>query len=336
MVEPDDWFESEQPYATACAIELRRIRRRTAARPLLALGLAALVTAGITYRIATKAPTVEAQVVIAVSEEALADHRRSQLPAVDLRDYVSSVLLSDQRLLAIVDKYARGLRARLGDEFALSELRGQLEIEVWRNTFTYYDAYDQDARKSARIGITVADKDPDRASSLARAVADAVIAAHEEEHQIRTRALADRVGLMRAQTEAELEQLAGAVSRKDAAIRRAHDAQRPALAAALYLELTTLEHAQKVAHEQLSTIVQSREALAYEIARAGLDVSMRVVEERPPAHPERDPFELLIAIAVVGTCSLLGAALVVGAFDARIHEPEDLQRLGLPVLGHVP
>lgn len=336
MAQPDDWFESEQPYATACAIELRRIRRRTAARPLLVIALAALVTAAITYRVATKAPTVEAQVVIAVSEEALADHRRAQLPAVGLRDYVSSVLLSDRRLLAIVDKYSRGLRARLGDEFALTELREQLEIEVWRNTFTYYDAYSQDARKSARIGITVANSDPDRAASLARAVADAVIAGHDEEHRGRTRALADRVALMRTQTEAELEQLAGAVSRKDEAIRRAHDAQQPALAAALYLELTTLEHAQKVAREQLSTIVQSRDALAYEIARAGLDVSMRVVEERRPPRPEHEPFELLIVIAVVGTCSLLGAALVVGAFDARIHEPEDLQRLGLPVLGHVP
>ena len=33
---------------------------------------------------------------------------------------------------------------------------------------------------------------------------------------------------------------------------------------------------------------------------------------------------------------LLGASLVVGSFDTRIHDIEDVRRLGLPVLGHVP
>jgi hypothetical protein len=39
---------------------------------------------------------------------------------------------------------------------------------------------------------------------------------------------------------------------------------------------------------------------------------------------------------VVGTGSLLGSALLLGAFDSRVHDTDDVARLGLPVLGHIP
>ena len=49
------------------------------------------------------------------------------------------------------------------------------------------------------------------------------------------------------------------------------------------------------------------------------------------------PLFLIAMIAVVvGVGSLLGAALVLGAFDSRVHDTDDIARLGLPVLGHVP
>ncbi|HVK83156.1 MAG TPA: hypothetical protein VM513_03565 [Kofleriaceae bacterium] len=333
----DEWFESEQPYATACAIELRRIRRRTAARPLLVVVLATLVTTVITYRVATKTPILEAEVIVALSEEALATERPTSLAAVELREYVSSVLLADHRLLAIIDEWnLYPLRTRLGPEYAVSELREQMEIAVWRNTFAYYAEEDQHARKSARIGITVLDRDPEKAYGLARDLADAMIAAHDEEQREATRDLADQVAMMRTHMQAELDRLALEISMKQAALARAKQQQKHGLASALYVDLTALAQREKAAEEQLTAIVQSRDALAYDIADAGLDVSMHVVEERRPQRPERGGFALLVVIAVVGTCALLGASLVVGAFDPYVHDPEDIQRLGLPVLGHVP
>ncbi|MDX2092059.1 MAG: hypothetical protein SFX73_29615 [Kofleriaceae bacterium] len=333
----DEWFESEQPYATACAIELRRIRRRTAARPFLILFLAALVTTAITYRIATRTPVVEAEVIIALSEEALASERPNHLPAVELREYVTSVLMSDHRLLGIIEKWnLHPLRRRLGPEYALAELRAQMEVAVWRNTFAYYDLDDQHARKSARIGITVMDTDPDKAYAIAHELSAAVIAAHHDEQLVANTALASEVALMRERTGAELEQLTTEISFKQAALLRAQREGKHALASALLVDLTALSQREKLAEDQLTGIVQSRDAIALEIATAGLDVSMHVVEERRPPRPERGGFSLLIVIVVVGTCSVLGMALVVGSFDPRIHDSEDIKRLGIPVLGHVP
>jgi capsular polysaccharide biosynthesis protein len=333
----DEWFESEQPYSTGCAIELRRIRRRTAARPFLVFFLAALATTAITYRVATKTPVLEAEIIIALSEEALASDRPNHLPAVELREYISSVLMSDHRLLAIIEKWnLHPLRRRLGPEYALTELRGQMEVAVWRNTFAYYDLDDQNARKSARIGITVLDTDPDKAYGIAHELATAVVDAHRAEQLAVNKALAAEVTLMREHTEAELEHVALEISFRQAALLRAKSEGKHGLASALLVDLTALAQREKLAEEQLTTIVQSRDAIALEIANAGLDVSMHIVEERRPNRPERGGFSLLIVIVVVGTCSLLGMALVVGAFDPRIHDLEDIKRLGIPVLGHVP
>lgn len=333
----DEWFDSEQPYSTACAIELRRIRRRTAARPFLVFFLAALATTAITYRVATKTPIVNAEIIIALSEEALSGDRGSHLPAVELREYVSAVLMSDQRLLATIEKWnLYPLRARLGPEYALTELRSQLEVAVWRNTFAYYDIVDQYARKSARIGIAVLDRDPDKAYRLASELAHSVIEAHRSEQRRATSALAAQVTMMRERTAAELEQIATEISFKQAAMARAKQQLKHGLASALYVDIAALSHREKVAQDQLDAIVQSRDSLAAEISDAGLDFSMHVVEERRPLRPENGSFSLLIVIVVVGTCSLLGMALIVGSFDPRIHDLEDIKRLGIPVLGHVP
>ena len=45
---------------------------------------------------------------------------------------------------------------------------------------------------------------------------------------------------------------------------------------------------------------------------------------------------LVMILLVVGTGALVGSALFLGAFDSRVHDTDDVARLGLPVLGHVP
>ena len=55
----DQWYESEQPTRRGLVAEMQRIRRRTLVRPIPVLVLAALVTAGITHKMATKPVLVE-------------------------------------------------------------------------------------------------------------------------------------------------------------------------------------------------------------------------------------------------------------------------------------
>ena len=44
----------------------------------------------------------------------------------------------------------------------------------------------------------------------------------------------------------------------------------------------------------------------------------------------------IMVVVVVGTGALIGSAVFLGAFDTSVHDTDDVARLGLPVLGHVP
>ena len=65
-------------------------------------------------------------------------------------------------------------------------------------------------------------------------------------------------------------------------------------------------------------------------------LTLAVVDESRPERPTHSGLILVMVAAVVGTGALLGSALLLGAFDSRVHEPDDVARLGLPMLGHVP
>jgi hypothetical protein len=86
------------------------------------------------------------------------------------------VLLPDNKLEELIERRnLHRLRKRLGMPWAINELREQVEIEVWRNSYIYYDPENPNRDPSARIGITVTDDDPDSAFSLAHDIATIVV-----------------------------------------------------------------------------------------------------------------------------------------------------------------
>ncbi|CAN5911460.1 hypothetical protein BH11MYX3_BH11MYX3_43910 [soil metagenome] len=333
----DGWYDSEESTRAGLVIELQRIRRRFAVRPLPVLLLAALITGGITYKIMKKQPLVEAEVILALSEGQVGATGHAGIPADQLREYVNAVLLPDKQLAAMIEKrHMYSLRKTLGMQFAIGELREQIEINIWKNSFQYYDDEDAAAKKSARIGITVMDKDPDQAFEVAHDLASIAIVQHEIERERISRAVTDEVKLMRAATQQRLSELDTAIAMKQAALSLAKQRGKNGLASALLLDLAALESQYKHASAQMSGISTSRDGIADQIAAASLDLSLQIVEERRPNHQERSSFVLVMILVVVGTGALIGAALFVGAFDSRIHDTDDVERLGLPVLGHVP
>jgi hypothetical protein len=76
--------------------------------------------------------------------------------------------------------------------------------------------------------------------------------------------------------------------------------------------------------------------MADKVNEAGLDLSLTVVDEHKPEAAGTRSFVLALVLTVVGLCALCASALIIGAYDARIHDAEDVSRLGLPLLGHVP
>ncbi len=316
--------------------ELQRLKRRTWVRPIPVLLLAAAVTGLIVYKVATKPVAVQSEVVIAMAEGVLS-RQQIGIPVDQLREYVSTMLLPDTKLIELIEqRNLFRLRKKLGPQFAIEELRSSLEIQIWKNSFMYYDPEDENSRHSARIGLAVTDSDPDRALDIARDLARIVI----ETAAVHRAKVADvvekRVALLRDATDDKLAKLADEVTAKQAAIDNAIKRGRADVAAMLRIDLAALVREQHKTEDQLTSIAASPDALAAEIAAAGLDMSLAIVEEHRPERPSHSGFVLAMVAVVVGTGALLGSATLLGAFDSRVHDTDDVARLGLPVLGHVP
>jgi capsular polysaccharide biosynthesis protein len=331
----DQWYESEQPTRSGLVAELQRIRRRAQIRPIPVLLLAALVTVGIVRKIATRPVILEAEVVLALAEGSMAS-QRSGLPVDQLRAYVTQVLMPDKRLLQLVEKYNLfPLRKKAGPEYALEQMHDQFSVNIWKNSFAFYDE-DEAGAKSARIGITVRDTNPDRALDLAHDLAGVIMETAAALRQQRSDALTGQVAMLRSATDDELDKLTFDISHKQAAIAQARSRGQTDLAAILRIDLAALQQIQRRREERLTRIAASSEALAGEITAAGLDMSLSVVDESRPERPTHNELTLAMIAAVIGTFSLISSALILGAFDSRVHEADDVARLGLPVLGHVP
>jgi capsular polysaccharide biosynthesis protein len=340
MTEPTppgvDWYQSEASTRVEMVTELQRIRRRTRVRPIPVLVVAALITAGITRKFATKPVVVEAQVVLALAEGSLSNHVAT-IPVDQLRQYVTSVLLPDNKLIQLIEKRnLYRLRKNFGAEYAVEELRSAFTVQIWKNTFVNYTDEEDNTRRSARIGLDVSDSDPDRAFDIAHDLASIAIDSAAAERQRQSDKLSSQVAALRDAVNDKLDKIIDEISRKQAAIADANRKRKPELAGVLRIDLSALDAQRRTTEDQLVRIAASRDELASEITAAGLDMSLSIVEEYRPERPTRSNFVLVMIAAVVGTGALVGSALVLGAFDSRVHDSDDVTRLGLPVVGHVP
>ena len=332
----DGWFGSEESTRLGLIFELRRIMLRFRVRPLPVLLLAAVITTGIAFKFVKKPKVYAADVVLALTEGRLLSGKAA-IPFEQLREYVFEILLADAKLMALIeDRNLHRLRKQLGPQYALGELRSQFEITIWKNKFIFYDEYDSRAGKSARIGITVYDGNPEMAYLLARDLASIVINSHEEQRRLVTNAIVHESNVARRELTKKLTDLSAELSLKQTALTTALAQGDTPHAAGLTTDIASLAREEKVAEERLSRLLRSPEAIADRFTAAGLGLRIDLVEERRPDRQEQSPMVLVMILVVVGSGALLGSAMFFGAFDARVHDTDDVVRLGLPVLGHVP
>jgi capsular polysaccharide biosynthesis protein len=330
----DEWYESEPWTRRQMVSEVQRIRRRTSVRPIPVLLLAAILTGGIMYKLATKQKVVEAEVVLMLREPENTDQRETGLPVNELRAYVLNRLMPKARLSEIIERHNLfHLRHKLGIDYAIEELKSQMEITIWKNEFIY--AEDPGGR-SARIGIAVSDTDPDRALVIARDLAQVVIDTATEKRQQAADALSKVIARQREELQQRSSDLAQQISEKQAKLDEANQLHHDAIARSLEIELNGLAKEAKQVDQDLTTYAGTADALAGSMAANGLDMTLSIVDEERPERPPSHTFELIMIGVVVGLCALLGSALLIGAFDSRVHDTDDVERLGLPVLGHVP
>ena len=333
----DAWYESEESTRKGMVQELQRMRRRMRVRPWPVLALALLITGAITYKLITRKQSFEAEVVLALREGAIGTEYRTGMPLGELKEFVSGVLLPDSKLVELIERRnLHRLRKTLGMPWAIEEVRKQLEIDVWKNSYIWYDPELPNRDASARVGIVAIDEDPDAAFLLAHDIATIVIQSAREHRQayadnITTQIEQERAALSKRLDELELERTTLMV-----AFSKARRAGKEGLAQALNLRLTEVDEQQKEASKDMTTLLTSQDLIADRIAAAGLDLVIELVAEKRPNRPPSRGLLISIVVVIVGLSSLIGAAVVIGAFDSRVHDVEDLERLGLPVLGHVP
>jgi len=333
----DGWFEAEEPLGVGMVLELQRIRRRASARPVKVLLLAALVTAAVTYKFATKPKQYEASVVLAMQEGSFTETKNHHIPFDQLRAYVVEVLLPDKELLAMIERRNLfPLRKTMGPQFALNELRDAVEVQIWKNSFIHFTDEDASALKSARIGIEVTSEDADDAYDIAHDLATIAIAQHNERRKRVAEALAGDVAQKRESIELRLDELVEERTAKQTELIAAQRKGKQGLAGALLVDIAAISHEEKRVSAELDQVAASPEALADQISEAGLDTMLSIVDERRPLVQESSGLVLVIIAVVIGLGALVGSSLLLGSFDPRIHEIDDVTRLGLPVLGHVP
>jgi len=332
----DGWFESEEQTRHVLVLELRRIALRFRVRPWPALLAAGIIMALIGYKIVKKPKQFEASVTLALTEGTQFANKGG-VPFEQLREYVVSSLMSDAKLLKLIeDRNLYRLRKTLGPQWAVDQLREQMEVQIWKNSFIFYDESEYRARKSARIGLSVVDGDPDQAMILVRDLASIVIESHEEQRRLLAGQLATKIGMLRDELTKRLHEIEGSVSLKQTALAAATQEGDTRSVATLYTELAALAQDQKDAEVKLSQVITSPDTMADQFTAAGLGMRIDLVEERRPDRPEQSWLPLVLTLGIVGAGALFGAALFIGAFDPRVHDLDDVARLGLPVLGHVP
>lgn len=333
-----DWYESEKA-RHSLKRELQRLKRRARSRPALLLALALGMTLAVLWYKERSKPPYRAYVSIRVTEGNLL-REDSPLAGHDLDEYLKSVALSNQQISEILDEHdLYELERARGEIFAIATLRDNMKLSIFSNYFAVRRSY-SDAPRSARISIRFQDKDPELAFAVAQDLATKMV----ENEQRRRNASAERLhqiaelAYRRAQTEA-LE-LKSRLTRKRLELDEAEKKKATGdEIAALRVEVGRLAALTERALDMLSKTEGQRSSINFALAADAADLGLRfeIVDKRPPIPRDPvSPFALGMWGLAIFVIVLPLSAIAVGAFDSRLHEGEDIERLGLPLVGQVP
>jgi signal transduction histidine kinase len=335
--EDDAWYEEEPPWGRSLVVEMRRLNRRAAARPVITLLFAIAMTGLVVLKVAKKPPVNIAHVVIAVSEGNLASGR-DPIPVSQMQEFVNSALMPDDKLGKLITEMDLfPLRKKLGMPFALGELRDMTDVTVYRNYFVS-DTYDPYLRRTARIEIAVSHADGHVAFEVAHKVAGIIVSTSDEIQDRAAQTLLHSADLVVERAQADARALDKEISDNELALRDAERKGDTGKAAGLRAQLAQLDVLRRDSDRKLeilsSGILMDR-AEAGAMA-AGLDLRLEIVSERQPLPDVGREARLGIITIIVFILMLPVAAVAIGAFDARIHDTGDVTRLGFTSLGHVP
>lgn len=327
------WWQKE-PGASVCASEIARLLRRSSRRPALTLAFALLMASALLAWQLRRPPRLAVRAELLVRENALSSERQS-LSRADLRSFVENAAFTSGHLQRVIDRHGLYRQALTRSPvLALQQMRKDIEVEVMQDTFAEY-RLENSARRSARIVITFYGDDPVQAMSVAhdlgQLVVDAELSLHADRAKRKARlarAAAERVREDLKETTDELTVLEAHLSlgsREDVPA----DQLRRMLLQARVVQL----QARRSEAEQQETLFEL--AAESEAKQAGTRVHVAALQTDVGAEHDEARWlkRRVIASGLAGTVLAL---LLVGAFNPRLYDGDDVKRAGGDSLGTLP
>jgi hypothetical protein len=328
-----DWVEAERMQPGVWR-ELGRLGRRARRRWLLTLTLTLLLTAVVVSMAGTRPRSYASRVAFRVSEGSV-DAETQLHTNGKLRDYVTQVVFSNQRLTAVIKQHDLypSLAAR-DMSLAVESMRDDVEVEVWRNYFGQPRSAD-DPSRSARIAVTFHGRDAQLVYAVVHDLGQLIT-----EHERGARLQQAEVALRIADAEAD--------SARELATRRRHEltekqlqqqtARTPQEGLMRVIEARNLEKAIPRADKMAQAAERQRQKayLRLQLEKRAMGLRWEMVDSgriEPEGMSRR--VQLTIIGCIVFVLALPLCLIAVGAFDARVYDLEDLRRLGLSPVGAV-
>lgn len=339
--EPDDWVADEPRVSQVLVSELQRFKVRMKVHPIPVLLLALLMSAGAVFMFARKPGMHIARVILRISEGGLSEYRGSVLPTSELKDYIYSFALSDKTLREdIIDKHKLFQREMklFGADGAVGELRDGLSIDVFHNFF-HFTKSNESTPRSLRLGIVYMHEDAEFAYKMAVLLADLVVKVESGKRLQEVRFAASNAQQLLAAAEQAQEQRRQQIANLTAKLDDPELIANGVGGAIVRVEINSLSQAERREAQNLENM--QREVERIENSRRLEESNMGMVFElagrvRPVSRPPPGPFVLGLLGLVCFFMFVPVCAIGLGTLDSRIHEIEDVRRLSMPALGHIP
>jgi hypothetical protein len=327
MRRPVQWIDRE-PGLQAALHELARVLRRARRRWIVTLLIAGGLTAAVVWTLSKKPQIYSSRAILRMAEGEMVDSRRSLLRG-ELEGYMWNVVFSQKIIYPILEELDLYPEWReLGEAEAVAAFREDVDVTVFRNFFLTAGT---DDTRSARVAITYRGFDAALTVEVVERLADEVIE-HERERHIRT------TESMESQALRALEQIDIEIGRRE--LRKAEMLSRIADAEeheSRLLQVTVQRLDMEIQNYTVSLTQARNELTAAKVLRAS-PLAVEVARVRTPEIVTEDARKRkLFIVGALGFFLLLPTgAIVIGAFDTRVRNSEDVERIGLPVVGHVP
>lgn len=329
-----EWYDDEEPGGQVARRELLRLIKHGHSKKITILLITIVISSFFIFRSLTKLPSYSSSITFRVIEQKRAIDTGERLMSKGaIIEYILDGILNHQTSLKLVQKHnIYKPEMKIDERLATSELVNDLDIRVFQNFFLETDS---DNARSAHVKILYAAKDPTTSFAVVQDVA----------RLIRNDALKTRkqeTALFRSQTERALQESRRSLNEIEtqmANIRVAQNTAHGQESALLRFKMRKLRGAQISIENQTQQVelskAQNELRASMEEQYAGLTFYL-VDYTRPRSDDKAGVLSKILTGILIFFFVLPFVGIIIGTFDPRVVNVNDVYRLGLEIVAHVP